>query len=221
MVEFGGIFKSMAGWAVSGTFWTVGIIFIIFIIFWFYTFMNRRGKLKYNCLEIVRYGNGKTGVNLLKAGVFKKKAWFFGLLDYGNESVMKVADGRVIIGGKTSQLHDILGKKGFYLMRKTDDPRILVPISRLHFDNLQAMLEIAPANFRDVSVDIVKDAVRETTATWEKILPYIAIGVLVVLCIITIVINQQMTNNTIDKVGKMLIEGCRNTINTMPTGESP
>lgn len=213
----GTIGSSITGWVTSGLFWTVTGVIIVAIIAFFYLSMSRRGKLKYNVLEVVRFGNGKTGVNLLKAGIFKNKTTFFGLLDYGSENIFKTSDGRKIQGAKTSQLHDVLGKKGFWVVRKTDDPKILIPLDKVYIQNLEALLNIAPADFRDVSTEIVNNALKETAGGWEKILPYLAIGVIVILCIITVVINQQMTNNTVDKVGKMLIEGCRNSQISKPS----
>lgn len=79
-------------------------------------------------------------------------------------------------------------------------------------------MEIAPSDFTDASARIFREAVKETTGTWEKILPYIAIGVLVVAFIITIVICNQMTNHTTDKVGNLLIQGCSNNLNVKPAG---
>ncbi len=215
--DTGAITGVIGKWVTSGLFWTVGGIIIVVIIGYFYFSMKRRSKLKYYALELVPYGNGKIGMNLLKAGIFKVKTMLGGLIDYGSENVFKVADGRKILNAKTSYLHDIMGKKGFICIRKPNDPKILIPIKELNFKGLDLLMQIAPAEYRDASADIVKEAIKETSGTWEKILPYIAVGLIVVLCIITIVINQQMTNNTIDKVGKILIQGCQNTQSTAPS----
>jgi hypothetical protein len=217
-MELGSITQSLTQWLTKASFWTIGIILLVVAIFFFYLVMSRKGKLKYNVLEIVLFGQGKVGLNLLKAGIFKSKTAFFGLLDYGEESIFKTKDGRRILNARTTYLHDVFGKKGFICCRKKDDARILVPLSKVDIDNLGLLGEIAPVDYRDASVTILKDAVKETTGTWEKILPYLAIGIIVILCIIAIIINQQMTNNTIDKVGKLLIEGCKNTQNIVPSG---
>lgn len=219
-IAFGDIGGVISGYAKNGMIWLIGIIIIFAVVFFFYLYTSRRSKLKYNCIELISFGNGKIGMNTLKAGVFKSKTSFFGLIDYGPEYVIKTSDGRTIQQGKTSHLHDIFGKKGFVCLRKSDDPKILVPISRIQFENLGALLEIAPADYRDASVKIYKEAVEETKGTWEKILPYIAVGLIVILCIITIVINMQMTNNTVNKVGNMLIKGCQGATNA-GAGTSP
>ena len=205
-------------WGTSALFWTVGGIIILTFVLYFYLAMKRRTALKYKCLELVPFGNGKCGVNMLKAGIFKSHMKLGGLINYGSENLFRVADGRRILNAKTSYLHDIMGKKGFYLLRKPDDPKILVPIKSLRINGMELIMEIAPADYRDASVNILNDAVKETTGTWEKILPYIAVGLIVVLCIITVIINQQMTNNTVDKVGKILIGGCQNAQSGVPGG---
>jgi hypothetical protein len=216
MAIYSGLVDTAIGWASSGMFWTLGVILIVGFIGYFYLVMKRRGKMKYICLELVPFGNGKAGINRLKAGIFKTKSMFGGLIDYGNENVFKTEDNRRILNAKTSYLHDIMGKKGFICVRKQDDPKILVAIKKIQFDNLELMMQIAPADFRDVSANIVQDAIKETTGTWEKILPYIAIGLIVVLVIISLIINQQMTNNTINKVGDLLIGGCQNAHSVAP-----
>jgi hypothetical protein len=214
------ITTGFVNWAKSGLFWTIGGIIVLFIIFYFYAFMSRRSKLKYNCLEVIRFGNGKVGVNLVKAGVFKRKRAFFGLIDHGMENCFKVADGREIEQARTSFLHDIFGKKGFWLVRKANDPKILVPVRRVDVRNLELLMEIAPADYREAGVRLFREAQKETSSTWEKILPYIAIGLIVILCIITVIINQQMTNNTVDKMGKLATQGCSN-VGASKAGVSP
>jgi len=220
MVDISGYLGTFASFGKSGLFWTIGGAVVLIIVFFFYCYMSRRGKLKYNCIELVRFGNGKVGVNLLTAGVFKNKSMFGGMIDYGTKSIFRTKDGRRILGAKTEMLHDIFGKKGFFCIRKGNDQKVLVVVDKMLFDNLQVLMRIAPGDFTDASVDIFKDATKETTGMWEKIVPYIAIGLVVILCIITVVINQQMTNNTIDKVGKMLIQGCQNAQVAQP-GTSP
>lgn len=220
MVDFGALGSTAVSWLKSGMFWIIGIIIVMFIVGGFYLMMRRRGKLKYNVLEIVAFGNGKLGINRFKAGLFGIKTTLFGLFDYGAESVTKTNDGRIIQKAKTYHLHDLFGKKGYVVVRKPDDNKILVPVSKVYLKNLALLLEIAPSNYRDASVDIIKATENETKGTWEKILPYVAIGLIVVLTIISIVINQQMTNNTVEKVGNLLISGCENAQNTAP-GTSP
>jgi hypothetical protein len=215
-MDMGEIAGSFGNYAKSGAFWLIIVVVICAAIIFFYGYMTRRSKLKYNCIELVRFGNGKIGANQMKAGVFKTKTFLMGLFDYGNESVMKVTDGRVIEKAKTTNLHEIFGKRGYVVMRSPKDSQILVPISKVDFDNLQAVFAIAPGDYRDASTRIYNEAIKETQGTWEKLLPYVAIGLCVVLTIINVVVNMQMTNHTTDKVGELLIQGCSNQQHGIP-----
>jgi hypothetical protein len=213
MSGYGNVFNNYVR---SGGFWLLIIIVILVLGFFFFGYFTRKSKLKYNCLEVVRFGNGKVGLNKLEAGFFKAKTFMF-FFDYGNEFRVKTSDNRVIEGGKSSQLHDVFGKKGFIVVRSPHDPKVLIPLSRFQIEGLGLLGEIAPADFRDASVRIYREAIEETKGMWDKILPYLAVGLCILLCIITIVITQQMTNHTIDKVGNMLISGCSNSQNVAPS----
>jgi len=219
MVDTSSILNIVKGYLGSGTVWFVLALIVMICGVLIYAYMSRKSKLKYNCLELVRFGNGKIGINLMKAGSFKNKV-FLGLFDYGTETITKVSDGRMIQQAKTSYLHDIFGKKGFIVFRSPKDPKILVPINKADFANMNLVFEIAPADYREASVRLFRSACEETKGTWEKLLPYLAVGFCIVLTIISIVINMQMTNNTVNKVGDMLIEGCTNKQNVQG-GASP
>lgn len=208
----------LTGYVTSGVFWLIVIVILFILGVFFYVYFLRKSKLKYNCLELVRFGNGKLGINKMTAGLFFTKTFLWGLIDYGTERVTKVTDGRIIQGARTSHLHDIFGKKGYIVVRSPKDPRILVPISKFEFDNLQALMEVASGDYRDASTRIFMNAVEETKGLWDKMLPYVAIGLCVILALITLVINMQMTNNTVEKVGKMLIAGCENNQNVQEGG---
>jgi len=217
--EFGGMFNAFGAWLSSGLFWliigillTIGIVFLLVI--------NKRRKLKYNCIELISFGNGKVGSNNLKAGIFKKKSMLFGLVDYGSENVFKTNDGRIILEGNSDDLHDIFGKKGFYLRRKDDDPKILVPISKIHFSNEKALFEIAPADFRDASINIVDSAVKETQGWADKYLPYLMLGGMVIFFIVGFILASQFFNRTVDKAGEILDKVSQNAGHSTP-GTSP
>jgi len=215
-MNLGSLNAVVGNYVKSGGFWLVVTLILIIAIVLFYGYFSRRSKLKYNCIEFVRFGNGKVGLNLMKAGNFGTKNFLL-LFDYGREKVIKTSDNRIIQQAKSSHLHDVFGKKGYLCLRKPNDNKILVPLSKVDFDNMNLLLAIAPADYRDASVRIFNQAVEETKGTWEKLLPYIAIGLCIVMTIINVVVNMQMTNNTVNKVGDMLIGGCENAQNVKPT----
>ena len=222
MAEVGlsAIGSTMMGWLSSGLFWfvmaillTVGVTVILVI--------NKRRRLRWNCLEFLSYGNGKVGINLLRAGIFKKKTSLFGLWDYGHENVIKCADGRIILEGSTDDLMDIMGKKGFFLRRKDDDPKILVPISKVQWLNEKALFEIAPADFRDASVNIVDTATKETHTWADKYLPYIMLGGMVIFFIVGFILASQFFNRAMDKSIQVQQMQCGNFGSATPSGSAP
>lgn len=203
-------------WFSSGIFWLIiAVVLTVSTIILLY--VNKKAKLKYNCLEFVSYGNGKTGVNYTTAGVFKKGKAMFGLLDTGRESCFKTADGRVILEASTDDLHDINGKKGFLVRRKDDDQKILVPISKVDWKNESALFDIAPADFRDASVTIISDATKETQGWAEKYLPYIMLGGIVIFFVVSFILASQFFNRTVDKAGEILIKVGQNQVSTAPS----
>jgi len=220
MVGFGDLSGVMGGWLSSGLFWFVMTILLTIGVFSILG-INKRRRLRWNCLEFISYGNGKVGINMLRAGIFKKKTTIFGLWDYGNENVIKCSDGRIILEGTTDDLMDIMGKKGFMLRRKDDDPKILVPISKVKWENEKAIFEIAPADFRDASVNIVDTASKETQTWADKYLPYIMLGGMVIFFIVGFILASQFFNRTVDKAGEILIKVSANAGNAQPSTTAP
>ena len=220
MVDF---FDSIGGtvmnWLGSGLFWFVmailltGGITILLIV-------QKRRKLKYNAKEIISYGNGKIGMNALRVGIFKKKMAFFGLWDYGTENCFKTDDGRIVLEVSTDDLMDIEGKKGFILRRKDDDPKILVPINKITWKGETALFEIAPADFRDASVNIVDSSTKETQNWADKYLPYIMLGGMVIFFIVGFILASQFFNRTVDKAGEILTKVSQNA-GTVAPGTAP
>lgn len=222
MAEFGfsQVTDVMGGWLSSGLFWFVMAILLTGGIFILLS-VNKSRKLRWNVLELLSYGNGKIGINSLRAGIFKKKTTFFGLWDYGNENVIKTNDGRIILEGTTDDLMDIFGKKGFILRRKDNDPKILVPISKVAWIGEKALFEIAPADFRDASVNIVDTATKETQTWADKYLPYIMLGGMVIFFIVGFILASQFFNRTVDKAGEILIRVSQNAGSSVASTTAP
>lgn len=203
-------------WVSSGIFWLIiSVVLTVSVVILLY--VNKRTKLKYNCLEVVSYGNGKIGMNKLTAGMFKKKSTLFGLIDTGKEQFFKTNTGKIIQDASTNDLHDIFGKKGFIVRRKDDDPNVLVPVPNVFWNNEKFIFEIAPADFRDTSIDIINSATKETQGFMEKYLPYIMIGGIVIFFIISFILASQFFNRTVDKAGEILIKVSQNQGSTAPS----
>lgn len=66
------------------------------------------------------------------------------------------------------------------------------------------LLQIAPGDYRDAAEELISSAERETMKKWEKVLPYVAIGVVVLFAIIVIIVAIQFANNSMDKADRIL-----------------
>lgn len=212
-LNFSGMFMT---WMKTGIFWLI-LAVIITVCAIILLYVNKKSKLKYNCIEMVSYGNGKIGLNYTTAGVFKKGSSVFGLLDHGREACFKTAEGKLILEASTNDLHDINGRKGFIVRRKDDDAKVLVPVSRVQWANEKALFEIAPADFRDTSVAILADATKETQGWMDKYLPYIMLGGIVIFFVVSFILASQFFNRTVDKAGEILMKVGQNQVVTAPS----
>lgn len=210
-MEWGDVTGVFGQWLSSGLFWLV-MTFLLTIGVAIILVVNKRRRLRWNVLELLNYGNGKVGIYFLRAGIFKKRTTIFGLWDYGHENVIKCKDGRIILEATTDDLMDIMGKKGFLVRRKDDDPKILVPINKVNWKNEIALLEIAPADFRDASVNIVDSATKETQTWADKYLPYIMLGGMVIFFIVGFILASQFFNRAMDKSLEVQRMQCSNPV---------
>lgn len=216
-IGIGGLFF---GWMRSFIFWGILAFVLIFIVFG-YLIIRKRRKLIYPTIELTDLGKGKIGFRETKSGWFKtRKIWLY---DYGGEEYLMTKDGRKIQGGSSEDFHDIRGKRGLIVYRKSDDPKILVPISKMWVENRKLVNSIAPADYRDASVQIIKQAQAETQSTLEKILPYIAIGLLALIFFISIILIVQMVKNSQAEASKLILQAgqqaemCKQYLSELPS----
>ena len=155
--DWGGITVVAFGWLRSFIFWGV-LLLILLVGTWGSLMIRKRRRLKFPMLEMTNLGGGKQGVILSKCGWFKSRRVLFGLLDWGGDDVMLSKDNRQIQEASSEDFHEINGKRGMIVARKPDDPRILVPLNKLEISNSKLLAEIAPADFRDASSKILKQA---------------------------------------------------------------
>lgn len=204
---FTGMGASVLGWMQTGIFWVI-ISFAFTIGLLLFLVIRKHFRLKYIVYEIVPFGNGKVGINVTKAGIFKSKSALGGLWDYGSDFKFRLKDNRIILDATSRDMHDFQGKKGFLVTRKPDDTRILVPLTRFKILNNEVLSEIAPADFRDASVDIIKQANKETMGALERYLPYIMLGGIVIFFVISFMLASQIFNGAMDKALKAQTQSC-------------
>jgi hypothetical protein len=195
------LFGGIPAMLTSGFFWfaVLGIIVIVGIGS---LYVRKRLRLQYPAYVLADVGSKKAGIESTKAGWFKNKTFFFGLWDYGSETYLYTADGRKVQGGSSGDFHEINGKRGLLLKRKDDDPKILIPIPEVEMDKASKalILSIAPADYRDASVQLIRQAENETKGKWEQIIQWILFGGLVIAYLVTMIVMSQAHTKALDNV---------------------
>ena len=176
--ELGGLGATAFGWLSSIFTWVLIMAFIAGMGILALKIKQIR-KFRYPCIEITGLGQGKVSVYITKAGWFKKKRSFFGLIESGGEQALICKDGkRKIFNASSVDYHEINGKRGLICKRKDDDPEVLVPLNRVEVENLNLLTRIAPADYRDAAVDILEEKRKETMDWLERNAPMmVAMGV--------------------------------------------
>ena len=211
MVAFNtaGLINVAFAWLKTGFFWLAFVGSIIFGLIIYIKVKNSR-LLKYPMLECIDVGNGKMNLTYTKKGCgwFKIHRTLFGLIESGEE-VMKSKNGRRIFCGSSIDFQEINGKRGLVVKRKDDDPKILVPLTKMEISNLYLLSEIAPADYRDASTQLIDESKNEMRNVLAQYLVPIAIGVFVVGMVITMIIQQQIFTHATDKAAEIIANAGR------------
>lgn len=231
MFDFSGLSSFLFKWLSSFIFWGIALVLILVVVFGSLVIRKRR-KLIYPAIELTDLGAGKIGFKSYKAGWFKTKTMLFGLFDYGGEDILRLKDGRTIQNASSEDFHEINGRRGLLVVRKSDDPAILVPVNKagvsnkyknqdgtlipvknMNVTNLNLLTEIAPADYRDASVKIISNTEKETRSKWEKLAPYLVFGTMAIVFMITIILIVQMVKQgqaeAKDLILQLAREGCQ------------
>jgi len=184
-----------------------GLIFAMCLILLGGLWLRKQKKLEYKCLILAPAGNNKISFTLTKAGWFKEKD-FFKLWDYGNEEVIKVADGRKVFGITREDMHFFKGQRCLVVWEKGDDRKILTPISDMKMgeESNEALMEIAPVDLRDVSSQIIQNSDKELKSTMQQVMQYVLLGGIVVVTLICIIFVVQMVKNSQAEASKLILE---------------
>lgn len=187
---------------------------------WFIAWNNRRNKLSYLAEEWIPLSPSKyiyqniNGVRTLTnpsqemsfevryttAGWFKEKKQFFNLWEIRGPLQMELHDGRKILNASSEDYVMINGKKAIRVLRKGDDPKMLVPLSKVKIDNYQLIQHIAPADYQDAASKFIDDKVLETMNSMERWAGPIMLGVTIVIFLICLILIIQFSNQRMDKI---------------------
>jgi len=187
-LDLGGIGGAIGSWGYSMLFWAI-IAFIIGGIFVAFLYIKKQFSYKFPVCEVVGVGEGKVMLEYSKAGWFKKKSFFFGLIEAGGEQEMRVKRGnRKVQQVSSMDYHEINGKRGLIVKRKDDDPEVLVPLSKFEISNEKLLAEIAPADYRDAAIDILDEKRKETLTWWDENKSTLLLAGVIVFALISLII---------------------------------
>lgn len=184
----------------SWFFWLIFGIVIVGVVFGSLV-MRRKGKFIFPAVILTEMGNGKISIKYTRAGWFKSGKVLAGLIEVGGERRLETKDGRTVQQGSSEDFHEINFKQGLVLKEKSDDPKILVPISRceLATNSRKMLLEIAPADYRDACSKIISDAEKESMSKWETIAQVMVFGFVGIILFISIILTIQYSKNTMSE----------------------
>jgi len=186
----------------SGILW-IAILVVLFMFTLGFLIIRKNKKFVFPVLILNDLGAGKIGVEKTKAGWFRTGKVLFGLMDKTGERRLETKDKRLVQQGSTEDFHEIGHHRGLILMAKPDDPKILVPIKRMKVENKELLLSIAPADYRDASSKIIKEAEHETKEGWEKIASIILYGLLGIILLITIILTIQYSKSQMNSANEI------------------
>lgn len=192
---------------INPIFWIVGVLLLI-LGFYFILKIRLKRMMRFPAAEIVDLGgNGKTSINFLgdkSAGWVGKNLLFFKLWTSG-EPIMRIKDLSIIEQFSEQDFQEVNGRRGVIFYR---DPvsRLLFPINKLEVKNRHLVSQIAPAEYTDASLSIIRSAERETSGWQEKILPLIAAALVVILVVIALALVIQYAKSTQQEASKLLVD---------------
>jgi len=186
------------------------IIFLLTLFIIGALWLRKQKKLQYSCIVLRNTGNGKVDLKIMKAGWFKTKSMLGGLWDYGLEEELRTGGFRQpndkIQGGSTIDFHEINGKRGLICRRKDDDPKILVPLTRLEVENDKLLATIASVDLRDAAVNIIKKAEHETRNRTAEIVQWVLMGGVILLVLVVTIMSYQFVSKAQAESWERLIQ---------------
>lgn len=204
-MDLGSISGIILQYVVNPLLWLILIIFFI-LAFLGILFIRKKRRLLYPVAEIVDLGKGNGAINCdLKAGYFGKKLYAKGLW-WSGEEVMRTNLGDIIEDFSTEDFQEVNGERGIVCFRDPLRRNVLVPISKFKIEGKELVANIAPSDYTDTAIDIVKDAVAETTDWKDKLIQFAGWALVVVFSLVAIIVIIQMVKNGQDKSAELLLQ---------------
>lgn len=237
MPDLGGIFGNIGlGGILSSPLlnplvWVV--VVVVLAVFAFVVIkLRKRKNLCFPAAEFVDIGSGKTSINFLGfrgAGWFGKKRVFFGLWDVGVDKVMRIKDMSVVEQFSETDFQEVNGRRGVVFYRHPVNKNLL-PISKMSVVNQELLNSLAPIEFMETAVDIIKANEVETRDKWEKWAPVLVLAGVIVFAVISLIIVSQIHKHAITtasdlvlQAGSTCLEGAKSVCSNfgLPGGGAP
>ena len=202
-IGLGSIFKGFT----SFLFFAIIIVVILIVFGFIFLKIRRRRKLCFPATEFVDIGGGKTCINFLGskgAGWFGKKRIFFGLFDKGPDEVMRIKDMSIVEQFSETDFQEVNGRRGVVFFRHPTNKNLL-PIAKMEIVNAELLNTIAPIEFMETAVDIIKANEIETRDKWEKWAPILVLAGVIVFATISLIIISQIHKHAITEASELVI----------------
>ena len=212
----------------SWGFWLILTVAIVGVIFGS-LYLRKKARFHYPTIVFSDNGNGKVGIKFTRTGWFRSRKLLGGLLDVAGERRLETKEGRIVQQGSSSDFHEINFKAGLILREKDDDPKILVPVSKMQLnrESRQMIMQIAPADYRDACSKIIADSEKESLSKWETIAQVLVFGFVAMILFISIILTIQYARNTmadannIHKEALGFYEKVLGRMSSVPSTEAP
>jgi len=219
-ININGIGGAITNMFLSPAIW-LGIIGGVLILAVGLLWVRKQKRLNVVTYIFTEISNGKQSIQKTKAGWFKSKSVLGGLYDYGGEHIMKTKDNRTILGCSSVDFHECNGKQCLLVKRKSDDPKMLVPLTRMKIENTQLLGVIAPSDFRDAAVACIDQTNNEMRSKWEQYVQWaIFIGV-IIFALVSIILITQMVQRGQDKAAELIIQAGKVISGGVPSTTAP
>ena len=227
MAGLEGLSSSVAGVVQSLVYVLIVIPIMIGLVFFVLWAMKNRRYI-YNILIYRDLGNGKSLFQNGKAGYFRCNKILFGLIDRSGEERLETKGGwnkpiQIIESTSDTDMVDINFKKGFIVMQKHDDRKILVPITKVSCSNLELINVIASGDFRDSANRILQRNEKEMQTKWEQFQFMAGLLIIGIIMLIMIVLIIQFTTGSIESSWKHVLDAegilqtAKNTATAIPS----
>ena len=196
---------SFASIAKTWIFWFL-IILLTFGFCIFALYLQRRRKLRTPAAELIQLGNGKMGINFVKAGKFGKQVFFKGLFSRG-PLVVKNQRMEDIIGVSSEDMQMVNGRAGIVYMKDPERPGVNVSVTQLSIVNGELIAAIPKMDLTNALTNKFRETLEETTSNLEKLYAVGTYAIMFIASLVLIILIIQYVKGAQADIAQQLILG--------------